>query len=175
MNKEKELCRFCGKPIPFLSGKKMTDGAIVHMTCSGNYERGTEVGKWDTDDRNRGVTDDVPNLLTSTTYEIDGYQTIRNLGLVRGSTVRARNIGSDIGASIKSVLGGELRGVTQLMADAREQAFARMLRDAESLGANAVVGIKFSTAQVWEGAAEVLAYGTAAEVQSISNQSKGNI
>ncbi len=110
------------------------------------------------------VAEVAPDLMTSTTDEIDGYSTLKNLGVVRGSSVRARNIGSDIGAQLKSIVGGELKGVTKLIEDGREQAFSRMSCEAVSLGANAVKGLRFSTSQVWEGAAEVMAYGTAVVV-----------
>ena len=73
--------------------------------------------------------------LLSTTDEVDGYTTVKNLGLVRGSTVRSRNVGSEMGASLKAIVGGELKGVTKLIADGREQAFARMCRNAEWMGA----------------------------------------
>lgn len=107
----------------------------------------------------------LPDLLLSTTDEIDGFETVTNLGVVRGSTVRSRHVGSDFAAGLKSIVGGELKGVTKLIADGREQAFARMCREAESLGANGVKGLRFSTSQVWEGAAEVMAYGTAVLVK----------
>jgi uncharacterized protein YbjQ (UPF0145 family) len=109
-------------------------------------------------------------LMLSTTDEIDGFRTIRNLGVVRGNTVRSRHVGSDLAAGLKSIVGGELRGATQLIADGREQAFARMCSEAESLGANAVKGLRFSTSQVWEGAAEVMAYGTAVVVEPIAEE-----
>ena len=104
-------------------------------------------------------------FLTSTTNEIDGYETTKNLGVVRGSSVRSRHVGSDAVAGLKSIVGGELKGVTKLVADAREQALARMLRDADSRGANAVIGMRFSTSSVWESAAEVMAYGTAVHIE----------
>ena len=117
----------------------------------------------------------VPDLLISTTDGIDGYNVKINLGIVRSSTVRSRHVGSEFAAGLKSVVGGELKGVTKLIADAREQAFARMLRDAESLGANAVIGLRFSTSQVWESASEVMAYGTAVLVEPIpKNQGEKN-
>ena len=109
-------------------------------------------------------------ILLSTTDEIDGCRTVTTLGVVRGSTVRSRHIGSEFGASLKSIVGGELKGVTKLIADAREQALARMLNDAKSLGANGIKGLRFSTSQVWEGASEVLVYGTAVTVEPIDEQ-----
>ena len=90
---------------------------------------------------------------------------IKTLGTVRGSTVRARNIGRDIFAGLKNIVGGEISEYTQLLADAREQALQRMLQDAEKLGANAVVNVRFTTSQVMQGAAEMLAYGTAVKTE----------
>lgn len=107
------------------------------------------------------------DLLMATVDHIDGHKASKDFGLVQGSSVRARNVGSDLGAGLKSIVGGELKGVTKLMEDAREDALQRMLYEAKSRGANAVVGLRFSTAQVWEGAAEVLAYGTAKLVEPI--------
>ena len=108
-------------------------------------------------------------ILTSTTNEIDGYETSKNLGIVRGSSVRSRHVGSEAVSGLKSIVGGELKGVTKLIADAREQAIARLFRDAESLGANAIIGMRFSTSSVWESAAEVMAYGTAVVVKPLED------
>lgn len=87
------------------------------------------------------------------------------LGLVRGSTVRARNIAHDIFAGIKNIVGGELSEYTKLQADAREQAILRMTTDAEAMGADAVVGVRFMTSTITQGASEVLAYGTAVKLK----------
>jgi len=83
------------------------------------------------------------------------------LGVVRGSTVRTRNIGRDIFAGLKNIIGGEIAEYTKLLADSREQAMQRMLNDANRLNADAVVNIRFTTSSVMQGAAEILAYGTA--------------
>jgi uncharacterized protein YbjQ (UPF0145 family) len=84
--------------------------------------------------------------------------------LVRGSTVRARNVGRDLFAGLKNLVGGEISEYTKLLADAREQAIERMLKDAERLGADAIVNVRFTTSQVMQGAAEMLAYGTAVKL-----------
>ncbi len=100
-------------------------------------------------------------MIFVTTETLPDKKIIKTLGTVRGSTVRARNIGRDIFAGLKNIVGGEISEYTQLLADAREQALQRMLQDAEKLGANAVVNVRFTTSQVMQGAAEMLVYGTA--------------
>lgn len=96
-----------------------------------------------------------------TTETIQGKEIKETLGTVRGSTVRARNIGRDFFAGLKNIVGGEISEYTQLLADSREQAIKRMLDDAKKLGADAVVNVRFTTSNVMQGAAEILAYGTA--------------
>lgn len=100
-------------------------------------------------------------MLITTTSGIAGRAVTESLGLVRGSTVRAKHIGTDIVASLKNLVGGEVRGYSSLMAGAREQALDRMAAEAEKLGADAVIGMRFETAQIMGGAAEIVAYGTA--------------
>ena len=100
-------------------------------------------------------------MLISTTDQIAGRNVVEVLGIARGSTVRARNIGRDIFAGFKNIIGGEITEYTRLFADSREQALKRMMDDAESLGADAVVNVRFQTAMVMQGASEILAYGTA--------------
>lgn len=96
---------------------------------------------------------------------IAGKEITQSLGIVRGSTVRARNIGRDIFAGLKNLVGGEISEYTKLIADAREQALRRMLDDARSLGADGVVNVRFTTSQVMQGVAEILAYGTAVKLR----------
>lgn len=103
----------------------------------------------------------MQNIIISTTQTIPGKEVTQILGIARGSTVRARNIGRDITALFKNVVGGELNEYTKLQADSREQAIQRMLEDAEALEADAVVGVRLTTSMVTQGAAEILAYGTA--------------
>lgn len=100
-------------------------------------------------------------MIFVTTEDIVGREITASLGTVRGSTVRARNIGRDLFAGLKNIVGGEISEYTELLAQSREQAIKRMLDDAERLGAHAVVNVRFTTSQVMEGAAEMLAYGTA--------------
>ena len=91
---------------------------------------------------------------------------VRTLGLVRGNTIRARHLGKDILAVLRNLAGGEIHEYTKMMAEAREQAIDRLLEDAETLGANAVIGLRFQTSMIQTGAAEMLCYGTAVVVQS---------
>ncbi|MCD6557101.1 MAG: YbjQ family protein [Bacteroidales bacterium] len=99
-----------------------------------------------------------------TTETIAGKEITESLGMVRGSTVRARNIGRDIFAGLKNIVGGEISEYTKLLADSREEATARMIKDAESLGADAVVNVRYTTSAVSQGAAEILAFGTAVKI-----------
>lgn len=100
-------------------------------------------------------------MIVTTTGTLPGRRMVRTLGLVRGNTIRARHIGRDIGAALRSIVGGEVLEYTKMMAEAREQAIDRMTAEAEKLGANAVVEVRFSTSMVMTGAAEILCYGTA--------------
>ena len=104
-------------------------------------------------------------MLMSTTSEIAGKEIVEVLDIARGSTVRARNIGRDIFAGLKNLIGGEISEYTRLMVEAREQAIDRMLADADSLGADAVVSVRFTTAMVMAGCSEILAYGTAVKLR----------
>ena len=99
-----------------------------------------------------------------TTETLPGSQITESLGVARGSTVRARNIGRDIFAGLKNIVGGEIDEYTRLQAQAREQAIQRMIQDAEKLGADAVVNVRFTTSMIMQGASEILAYGTAVKL-----------
>ncbi len=100
-------------------------------------------------------------MITTTTDTIPNREIKEILDIARGSTVRARNIGRDLFAGLKNIIGGEIEEYTKLQADAREQALQRLQQDAKRMGADAVVNVRFSTAMVMQGAAEILAYGTA--------------
>ena len=104
-------------------------------------------------------------MIITTTETIPGREIIEILDIARGSTVRARHVGRDIFAGLKNIVGGEISEYTQLQAQSREQAIERMVEDAIDLGADAVVNIRFSTAMVMQGAAEILAYGTAVKLK----------
>ena len=103
-------------------------------------------------------------MIVCTTDRVPGKRIVRYVGLARGNTVRARNVGRDITASFRNLVGGEVSEYTKLLAEAREQALDRMVVEAKSLGGNAVVGVRFSTSMVMSAAAELLAYGTAVVV-----------
>ncbi|MDO8435069.1 MAG: YbjQ family protein [bacterium] len=104
-------------------------------------------------------------MLITTTHTIPGKEVIEILGLAQGSTVRAKHIGKDIFASLKQIVGGELKGYTEMMDEARVQALQRMTAEAEKLGADAVINVRFGTASIMDAAAEVLAYGMAVKVK----------
>ena len=107
-------------------------------------------------------------MILATTSEISGMRVVRTLGMVRGNTIRARAIGRDIMAMMRAIAGGEISEYTKMLAESREQSIDRMIEDAESLGANAVVGVRFQTSMVMSGAAEILCYGTAVIVEPAS-------
>ncbi len=104
-------------------------------------------------------------MILTNTETVPGKEIVQFFGVVSGSTVRAKHIGRDLMASLKNIVGGELKGYTELLHEAREDALERMTKQAESLGANAVVNVRFSTSSVAQGAAELFAYGTAVLVR----------
>ncbi len=99
-------------------------------------------------------------MIITTTEQIEGKKVKRTLGMVKGSTIRARHLGRDIMASFRGMVGGEITEYTKMMAEAREEALKRMIEDAEKQGANAIIAVRFGTSMVMQNAAEVLAYGT---------------
>lgn len=104
-------------------------------------------------------------MILTTSDQIEGKTITNTIGLVRGSTIRARHVGRDIMAGLRSLVGGEITDYTKMMAEAREQAIQRMVEDAEKQGANAVVGMKFTTSMIMSNASEILAYGTGVVVE----------
>jgi uncharacterized protein YbjQ (UPF0145 family) len=103
-------------------------------------------------------------VLISTTDELPNLRITEHYGIVSGSTVRAKHFGRDMFAGIKNIFGGELKGYTELMEESRIEATQRMLKQAEALGANAVIGVRFATSSIAQGAAEIYVYGTAVRV-----------
>jgi len=99
-------------------------------------------------------------MIITTSTQIEGKTISRTVGLVKGSTIRARHVGRDLMAGLRGIVGGEISEYTKMMAEAREEAIQRMVKDAEKQGANAVVSMRFATSMVMQNAAEVLAYGT---------------
>ena len=100
-------------------------------------------------------------MLTTNLEIVPGNKIVKHLGLVQGSSVRAKHIGRDFMASLKNIFGGELKGYTELLQESREEAIARMQEQARAIGANAVLNVRFSTSTIAQGAAELFAYGTA--------------
>lgn len=104
-------------------------------------------------------------MIFSTTDTVPGREVQEILGLVRGNTIRARHIGRDIVAALRTVVGGEIAEYTKLMGESREQALDRMTAEAQALGADAVIGLRFTTSMIMSQAAEILAYGTAVRLK----------
>ena len=100
-------------------------------------------------------------MLVVNTEEITGKTITETIGIARGSTVRARNLGRDIFAGLKNLVGGEISEYTKLLSDAREEAYQRMILDANRMGADGIVNVRFTTSTVMQGCSEILAYGTA--------------
>jgi len=103
-------------------------------------------------------------MIVVNTFDVPGFRITQTLGLVQGSTVRSKHVGRDIMAGLKGIVGGELKGYTEMLNEARTQALQRMMDDAKMRGANAVVNVRFTTSSVTPGASELLAYGTAVTV-----------
>lgn len=112
----------------------------------------------------------LDEILVTSNETVPIGQVVKALGIARGSTVRAKHVGRDIGAAFKNIVGGELVGYTEMMAEAREEAMYRLKVDANRLGANAVTSFRFTSANVGDGAAEVTAYGSAVIVEELKIQ-----
>lgn len=104
-------------------------------------------------------------MIVSNIETVPGRRIVQHLGLVQGNTIRAKHVGRDIMAGFKNLIGGEIKSYTSLLTQARQEALQRMIDQAQELGANAVVNVRFSTSSVMQGAAELLAYGTAILVE----------
>jgi len=104
-------------------------------------------------------------MIVTNTETVPGKSIVEFYGLVTGNTVRAKHVGRDIMAGLKNIVGGELRGYTELLNESRQEATNRMVEQARSMGANAIVNVRFATSSVAQGAAELFAYGTAVKVQ----------
>ncbi len=105
-------------------------------------------------------------MIVTTTDGIEGKRT-EVIGIVFGNTVRAKNIGNDITAGLKNIVGGELKGYSDMLTQARKEAYDRMVESADKMGADAIVNVRFTTSQTMAGAAELLAYGTAVKIKSV--------
>lgn len=111
------------------------------------------------------MTEGAPHILTTTTFELPGYELAESLGIVRGIVVRSRSLIGTIGAGLQTLVGGNITLWTELCEQTREEAFTIMVRNAERLGAHAIVGIRYDSTEVAAGATEVLAYGTAVRIR----------
>src|SRR5437879_5575117 len=109
----------------------------------------------------------VAHDLVTTAFELDGYRIVSNLGLVRGIVVRSRSVVGTIGASLQTLVGGDISLFTKLCEDTRKDAFERMLLHAAELGANAVIGVRYDATEIMQGVTEVLAYGTAVIAEKV--------
>ena len=109
----------------------------------------------------------IPHEMTSSTFEIPGFKTVRTLGIVRGIVVRSRSVFGTIGASLQTMVGGDITMFTSLCEKTREDAFERMLQHASEIGADAVIGVRYDATEVMQGVTEVICYGTAAKLQRI--------
>jgi len=108
------------------------------------------------------------NSMVTTTFNLEGFQVIRHLGVVRGITVRSRSIVGSFGASVQQVFGGNISIYTELCEQARQEAFELMIKHAQAMGANAIIGMRYDANEISDGVAEVLAYGTAVVIQPIT-------
>ena len=105
-------------------------------------------------------------MIYTTTESVPGREVGQTLGVVMGNVVQSKHIGRDIMAGLKTIVGGEIRGYTEMMTEARDEAIRRLVAAAEEKGANAVVGIRFTTSAIMEGSSEILVYGTAVKLES---------
>jgi len=104
-------------------------------------------------------------VIITTSDQVEGKKIVKTIGMVKGNTIRARHVGRDIMAGLRGVVGGEITEYTKMMAESREQAVQRMIEDAENQGANAVIGMRFTTSMVMQNASEILAYGTGVVIE----------
>ena len=107
----------------------------------------------------------MAEIIATTTLEIPNKKVAKILGVARGNTIRSRNIGRDIGAGLKNLIGGEIKSYTKMTTQAREEAFNRMINQAIEMKADAIIGVRFSTSMIMQGASEMLAYGTAVKLK----------
>jgi uncharacterized protein YbjQ (UPF0145 family) len=110
----------------------------------------------------------IPHEMTSSTFELPGYRVVRGLGIVRGIVVRSRSVFGNIGASLQTLVGGDITLFTNLCEKTREDAFERMLKHASEIGADAVIGLRYDATEIMGGVTEVLCYGTAVKVEKSS-------
>ncbi len=108
-------------------------------------------------------------MIVVTVEKVPGYEIVETLGVVMGNTVRSKHLGRDIAAGLKTLIGGEIEGYSEMLAEARNIALERMINNAEKLGADAVIGVRFASSAVMGGAAEMVAYGTAVRLRKVGS------
>ena len=111
----------------------------------------------------------MAEMIVVNTPEVAGYRVVQSLGLVRGSTIRAKHLGKDILAGLRSIVGGEVKEYTEMLIESRGESMRRMVAQGEKLGADAIINVRFVTSQVMAGAAELLAYGTAVKLAPLDS------
>jgi uncharacterized protein YbjQ (UPF0145 family) len=149
--------RFCGEDCRIAFASKNDPDFMAKV--KGKAEEAEEYKRKAQEDKRKNLA--LQGMLFVSDNVISGSRIIKTLGTARGATVRAKHVGRDIAAGLKNIVGGELKGYTELLAEGREEAIQRMKEDAYALGANAVVMTRFSTSMIEPGAVEVMAYGTA--------------
>ena len=150
-------CSKCGKEFPSIYYFKTDTVCIECFKILSNEKQQSEIYK-----------QLMKHPMTTTTFTIEGYKVVKQLGVVRGITVRSRSIFGTIGASIQTLFGGNISLFTELCEKSREEAFDMMVDHANQIGANAVIGVRYDTTELMSGVTEVLCYGTAAVLEKIS-------
>jgi len=148
-------CKVCGKDYPSLYHFKTAD------TCLACYEAMSE------DERAQAARPSPIFQMTTTAFTLDGYRVVKSFGVVRGITVRSRSVFGTIGASLQTIVGGNITLFSELCEQARAEAFEMMVNHAVERGANAVIGVRYDATEVIQGATEVLCYGTAVLVEPL--------
>jgi len=149
-------CRVCQRDYPSLYHFKTAD------VCLGCYEGMSE------EDRTKAAQPAGIYQMTTTAFTIDGYRVVKSLGVVRGITVRSRSVFGTIGASLQTIVGGNITLFSELCEQTRSEAFEMMVNHAVERGANAVIGVRYDATEILQGVTEVLCYGTAVVVEAIS-------
>ena len=149
-------CKVCGKDYPSLYHFKTAD------TCLACYEGMSE------EERTKAATPSGVFRMTTTAFTIDGYRIVQSFGVVRGITVRSRSLFGTIGASLQTIVGGNITLFSELCEQTRAEAFEMMVNHAVERGANAVVGVRYDATEIMQGVTEVLCYGTAVLVEPLA-------
>jgi uncharacterized protein YbjQ (UPF0145 family) len=146
-------CKVCGKDYPSLYHFKTAD------TCVACYDGMTE------EDRKKASRPSPIHEMTTTAFTLDGYRIVKSFGVIRGITVRSRSVFGTIGASLQTIVGGNITLFSELCEETRAEAFEMMINHAVERGANAVIGVRYDATEILQGVTEVLCYGTAVLVE----------